>query len=740
MENYELSAVAAELSYVGDSLSIMTSEAKWGGANITANGDLKLPARAPAQFALKGKISGLDITNLSGFVTAIKEYKLGGTASGSWSLGGDAKIPIANGEISIPAFTADKKKLMTDLKATVSYAHPNLEISKLAFNVDGSPVTAAGAATLPFGDAPFGYNVKGTFAEINPSLFAQFGLPNDVSGKLGGDIRVWKSDGTTPSVRVYFKNALLDYGGKVHLSDINGTVTYSGGDLSFERLRTSMNTGNISLSGVVRNAASYEKPSSLPLDIAMTIASADIDRAARIFDPMSKGFQGTANGLVSIKGNLASPRISAEGTLRGVRAFGFFLPVVDFRDVRGDKNRIEFPNVRASVGRGFINATGSVDLSDDWAFTIDANGASVDIRALTSPLEREVRRAITGALDFDFKGNGPIKAFEGKGWGKVPALSAFGLKAQDVNANFSVIDGFAIVEDSSAKAYGGDVNVQFVKNFNNTDWGGTLRIKSADIAPAFKDFMPDSEGLITGTADFTMRFSGDSKRTSMKDGNGLLDINDGAVSGFEGAQKLSEMFGGRPLRYNSGRFSFSLDGKTVNIIPGSRITAPKEDQIYKYVMFDGSITTDLEMDINCDGNVNLRALNALVSGLQGVLSAVVETGDFGDSREMLGTFLGNAITGYTRDEFRGVALKVKGKPGELSFSNVSIATPVKMDTVPDVLKTKGNNAIKEDAGVKITVEIPVGPGGNGKSPGSVGKQVGGQILDQLIKGLVFDDE
>jgi hypothetical protein len=740
MDNYQFSPAEAEISYDGNSLSIKSSEVKWSGATVKADGSLDLPANAPVKFALKGNVAGLDIANLSGFIPMIKEYKLSGKASGSWSLGGDSKVPLANGEVNIPVINAGKRTFLENVKASASYAHPKIDISKLAFKIEGSPVTASGFVTLPSENSPFACNVKGTFAEMDPSAFAEFGVPKDVSGKLRGDIRVWKTDDQAPSVRVFFKDAMLNYGEKTRLSDINGTVTYSGGDVSFDRLRTNLNTGNISLSGVIRNVASYGKSPALPLDLALTVTSADIDRAARIFDPMSKGFQGTANGLVSIKGNLASPRISAEGTLRQVRAFGFFLPVVNFSDVRGDKKRVEFPNVRAVVGRGFINASGSVDLSDDFALSVDAAGTSVDLRALTSTLERDVRRAITGALDFDFEGHGPIKAFKGKGRGKIPELTAFGLKASDVAADFSVNDGFAIVEDSSAKAYGGEINVQFVKDFNNTDWGGTLRIKSADIAPAFKDFMPDSEGSITGTANFTMRFTGDSRRTSMQDGNGTLEVYDGEISGFEGTRKISEMFGGRPLRYHSGHFPFSLDGKTVNIIPGSRITAPKEDQIYKYVMFDGSVTTDLEMDLNCDGNINLRALNALVSGLRGVLSTAVERGEFGDSRALLKDFLGNAITGYSTDEFRGVSLKVKGKPGELTFSDITIASPVKMDTLPDALKNKGGSGVKDDAGVKLTVEIPVGPGGDGNSSGNVGKQISGQLLDQLIKGLVFEDE
>ncbi|MDR1579432.1 MAG: hypothetical protein LBS35_03665 [Synergistaceae bacterium] len=739
MDNYLLSGARAEIVYSGDSLSIKSSEAKWGEASIKADGNLKLSANAPARFDLKGKISGLNIANLNALVPVLKEYKLNGLASGFWALAGDAKNPLMKSDVSIPAITFGKKKLFSDVKAAVSYSHPKIDIPKLVFKFDGSPVTASGFVSMPSGNTPFGYNIKGTFSEIDTSFFEGFGVPKDVSGKLRGDIRVWKTGEQSPSVRVFFKDALLNYGEKTRLSEINGTVTYSGGDVTFDNLRTNLNTGNISLSGTIRDAASYGKSGALPLDLALTITSADIDRAARMVDPMSKGFQGTANGMVSIKGSLGSPRISAEGTLRGVRAFGFFLPVVDFRGIKADKKHVEFPDVRATVGRGFINASGSVDLSDDFAVSISAAGSSVDIRALTSTLERDVRRAITGSLDFDFKGEGPIKAFKGKGSGKVPALTVFGLKASAVKADFSVNDGYAIVEDSSANAYGGEIKVQFVKDFNNTDWGGNLQIKSADIAPALEDFMPDSEGSITGTTNFTMRFVGDSRRTSMKDGSGTLDVYDGEISGFGGAEKISEMFGNESLRYDSGHFTFSLDGKTVNIIPGSRITAPKKDQIYKYVMFDGNITTDLEMDLNCDGNINLKALNALVSGLQGILSTAVEKGEFGDSREMLKNFLGNAITGYSADEFRGVSLKVTGKPEELMFSDISITSPVKMDTLPDVLKKKDNN-IKEDTGVKITVEIPVGPGEDGNSHGNVGKQLSGQILDQLIKSLVFEDE
>jgi hypothetical protein len=442
---------------------------------------------------------------------------------------------------------------------------------------------------------------------------------------------------------------------------------------------------------------------------------------------------------VTFKGNLASPRFSAEGALSSVRAFGLFLPRINFEGVKGDKHRVDFSNIRATAGRGSINANGHIELSGDMKSYLSVAGTSVDIRALLTPLEMETRRQVTGALDFNFSGEGPLGSFKGVGHGRIPALSVFGVKATDVKADFSVSDGYAVIEDSSAKLYGGDIMAQVVKDFNSTDWGGRVEIKSADVARAFKDFMPESEGSISGAADFSLRFVGDSRKTNMQDSNGALDVYNGEIAGFEGAKALSEKIGGKPLRFATAHFAFTIDGKTLNIIPGSRVSAPKGDPAYKYVMLDGSVNTDSEISLNCDGDVNLMALNALVSGLQGVLSVAADNdGDFGDSDELLRNFLGSAISGYTKKEFRGVSLKVKGKPGNLVFSDISISSPVKMDTLPEALKDKGEG--KDDTGLKITLEFPVGPGGDGNSPGSVENQLGGQLLDQIIKGLIFESD
>jgi translocation and assembly module TamB len=740
MNAHRLSDFTAELTYAQNVVKIHSARAKWQDAALSAEGNVSVPQNnASPKFSLKGTFSNLNISRLSGFAAAVKDFTLGGIASGSWALEGDASQPAAQVNVTTPKFFALGQYSLADVKASIKYSNPSVNIQSASFRLGKGRVSASGDFIVPSNERPLEFEAKGSFADIDPAVFVSMGIVSqDISGNLTGDAKVWKtSNEQEPSVRVFFKNSDFNYADTAELTGLNGAVSYSNGGLSFERFRTNLSNGNINIDGTVGNIMNTKKPETVTIDLKTTITSADIDRVARIFNPSAKGFQGLANGAVSVRGSLASPIYTADVTIRAVRAFGLFLPAITFSDVKGGKNKIEFPKVRAVVGRGFIDARGSIDMAAGMNVNVQAEGTSVDIRSLTVQLENEMRREITGALDFKFEGSGPIENFKGKGLGHVPQLSVFGVKMSDVNAEVSVADGFVIVEDSSAKTYGGKLTAQVVKDLNRTSWGGRIEVKSADMASAFRDIAPQSEGSITGRANFSMQLSGDSRRTSMQDGNGKLEILNGEVSGFDGAKAVSKMIGGKPLRFSSALFTFSLDGHTIYIIPGSRVSAPQGDPVYKYVTLDGSVTTEQKVDLSCMGNINIRALNALVAGIQGVLAATVESGGSADSDELLKNFLGNTITGFSKNEFRDVSLNISGKPGDMKFSNVKIASPVRMDTMPSALKNP--EGYKEDKGIKLKIEIPVGPGGSGRSD-SVGGQIGGQLLDQLIKGLIFDDE
>ncbi|MDR1650948.1 MAG: hypothetical protein LBR87_04110, partial [Synergistaceae bacterium] len=135
---------------------------------------------------------------------------------------------------------------------------------------------------------------------------------------------------------------------------------------------------------------------------------------------------------------------------------------------------------------------------------------------------------------------------------------------------------------------------------------------------------------------------------------------------------------------------------------------------------------------------NIRALNALAAGIQGVLSAAFEGGGTGSSEELLHNFLGNTITGFAKSEFRDVSLKVSGHPGDIKFSDVKIASPVRADSIPAALNEPSGSKEKDEERIQLKLEFPVGPGGNDHTQ-NIGGQVGGQLIDQVLKGLIFDE-
>lgn len=732
---YEASDVAASFEYSNNALSLSKASAVFNGARLTAASDKPINfLDSDDSLAFEGSVTDARLERFAGVVPFIGDYNVMGTASANWVLSGTLASPTVNVDLKMPSLSLMKQYKFTGISTRAAYSDMKIEIESAAAKMGRASAVASGIVALPVADAPLEYNVKGSFEKIYPEDFVKLGIISaDVSGDLAGDFRVWSEQGAPPAARVYFKDARVIYSNVFDISNLRGSVTLQDGGLRFDGLRTLVNTGQISVNGSVGNVLAEEfSPEKMALNLDVSVKSADIGRVSRLFLPMSKGYQGVLNATAKVKGTVASPLFDADARLLGVRAFGLFLPILRVDGISGSMNEINIPKVRAIVGRGVIDAKGSLKNLDGWKAHVSATGKSVDIRSLAFSLEEDMRREITGTLNFDFEGDGWMDAFEGHGEVRVPEFSGMGIKVTDFCAPFWVNDGFVLIEESTAKFYGGVLKAQVAKDLDLSNWGGRVEIKSADFSPLMQDLMPDSEGIVTGSLDFTLRIAGDSTRTSMQDGSGNAEIKNGEVIGFPGTEAVSSLIGGRPLRFASALFSYSIDGKSLYLLPGSRVSAPSEDPVFKYVMVDGNIVAeDKKIDLSCVGNVNIRALNSFASGVQGLVSAAME--DTGDTEAMLHNFLGGALSGFSRNEFRDVSLIVSGTPGALAFSKVEIAAPVVYDAKPEILNQTGNNKEKEEERFKLKLEFPVGPGGGHGD--NLGGQVGGQIFEQAIKGL-----
>ena len=156
------------------------------------------------------------------------------------------------------------------------------------------------------------------------------------------------------------------------------------------------------------------------------------------------------------------------------------------------------------------------------------------------------------------------------------------------------------------------------------------------------------KGQLTGTADLSISGSGTGGMVGLVFGNGEFSARDGALSGFDAIKTLSK---DGTVRFASALSYFSVDGRSLYLMPGTRVTAPIGDPIYRYLFANGSIGIgDSPLDLKCSVDINIKALNALLGALQGILSVegnpLTDPGFF---RNFLSGLVGGISTGVPGD-------------------------------------------------------------------------------------------
>jgi translocation and assembly module TamB len=730
--DYRLEDVNGEFQYSKERLIVKNVNASWNGALINAEGT----RGSNDGLDFHGGFSRLELSSLAKYAPILTKRGVSGKASGSWAIWGEADNPMASFDVVIPEADIRDAGMVSNARASGVYHAGSLDIRSASLNYGDAELLASGSAKLPKDKSRPEYNIKGTFKGIDPSILKKLGvISEDVSGEVSGDARLWQ-DATGPGVRFFFRDSRLQYK-NLFFNDVSGSIGLSDGKITVRKLQSGLNSGNLSIDGFIGNVgflASGVSPSpveEMTLDLSVAVSSLDISRVSRMIRPAARGYQGFINCSADIRGTVGRPELYSNGTLFGVRALGLFFPVIRYESLSADLDEVRVPIVRALVGRGVISADAAIEKKDGaWGGMVKAYGRSVDIRSLTAPLDEDIKKEISGALDFDFSGKGSLTAFEGSGKARIPRLSVMGVNMTEIEAPFWVTEGFLVVEDSTAKAYGGLVAVQVAKDLAMSDWGGRVEVKSVDLSSVLKDAMPDLSGTIAGGADLKLSIGGDTRRTSMQNGAGSLEIKNGEITGFKGTEAVSKLLGGRPLRFSSLLASFTIDGETIYLLPGSRVSAPKGDPVFNYIMADGSLSLEKDINILCVGNVNIRALNSFVGGVHGLISSAMEDGTSGLT---LGNFLGGAIKGFSKNEFRDVSLNVKGTSQDIDIQNIRVATPVKLDLAPELNEDERRKE-KNDERIRLNLEFPVGPGGEGSGK-DLGGQVGGQVLEHALNGI-----
>lgn len=728
-----LSSVHVDFATNLKDLKIERATTSWRGALISASGSIRDVAEdKKSQLDLAGHIQHLSLSDFKDRVPVIVEEKLTSVIDGAWSLSGTPQQPQLRFALSSPLIEGKSRDLAISDLRILGHATPSLlTLTQSDFSFEDSPFVFSGSLQWPQGNNAATWKISGGFSKFPLTVLAQKGLiSSDISGVLDGELAFDKTTSSSePTYSLRLKKSTITAKG-VQFRDISGSVRKGGNRLFFDDVQGAVTGGTLQLSG----STSMPSDKSGQLDLNLKTVSLDIGRTLRIFSPQVRSIQGRVNSSIKVTGSSNNPLINAQANLHRFYAYGFYLPRVDIA-LSGTPKEIKFNQIKAAVGSGLLTATANArNAEGKWTTTMQAEGKKLNIRILSAYLPDEARGHLKGVLDFSFNANGTSDNFHGKGLITSPFLSFYNITSRNINAPFYIQDQYLTIEEALADFYGGQMKLQLAADLKSTKWGGGLAIRSADLTGLIRDVAPLSEGSITGKTDFFLRIAGDTRRTSLLDGGGKLSITDGEVSGFPGVDTVSKAMNNRPLLFKSLVSTFTIDGKNLYILPGSRVTAPADHDAYRYLLADGSANLESGIDLTFIGNINIRALNIFLSAVQGVLSSTLSVA--GDTKAIVSDLLGGIVKGYSSREFRDVHFVTRGKPGQFYFGDFKIAPNAKQTFRPEDLDDPIHTKRIKEQKFMLNIEFPVGSAPSRRKRESLKDQVAGQVLLQALQGIL----
>jgi len=159
-------------------------------------------------------------------------------------------------------------------------------------------------------------------------------------------------------------------------------------------------------------------------------------------------------------------------------------------------------------------------------------------------------------------------------------------------------------------------------------------------------------------------------------------------------------------------------------------------------MLDGIVNRKKEVAMFVMGKVNIRALNAFLGTLQGVMSAGADlTAKNMDSSDLLKSFLGGVLSGYSKTGFSFITMNINGTVGALKYSNIKVdKNSGKSQSIKNIPRSDSDpedrTIFDGNTKIKLKFEIPVGPGKN-KTPNNIKDQVVEQTLENLLNNFDF---
>jgi translocation and assembly module TamB len=741
-----LEKVQATLELLDNGKIQTRARALWLQAPVQASGTIS-PGKDPS-YDLTVDAKGV-VLHKASQVFPTEGLALQGNAAGKVRIFGSGRNARYEGEL-----WSEKIRVREDLiespRLTFRYEDSKMEVKSFSANWRGLPVRGSGMVTKP-GFEEASLNLSGSTGEVGTSVLAGF-LPDFSSEALSGQVSAsWKLSGPVkaPSLSLELDSPGLDAFGKTSLSgfdasvtvplpfrkgdstikasaratdvayedfaltDVSATISTDAEVLSVENFSGTVLSGTVKASGTIGLGS---KENLREINLTGNLSGADLSAFSTDESPVS----GNLSGSFAATGTVSQPDISFSASVPELSALGYAVGNVTLSGIVLPES-VKIEKFSATIGEGTLAGEGTLSLKDDGSVAgFSITGTGLDLEYLTRELPAARKAGVEGTLDVNLDGSLGSDKWSGSGEVFADSLSAYGLTVREVYAPVRIEGNVVKIEKAQGDFYGGDLSADATATLGTSLWTVNTKISGFDLAGVTNDAF-DLEGKITGKGDLELKLEhGESMAMPLR-GQGRFSAENGEISGFKATQALTSAYGGTGIRYTRADSSFTMGGNMISLMPGSRITSPPGDPLYRYMSVDGMLGFSSQLDLYCSGNVNVQALSTFFGALEGLLSS-----ESLDPQHMLENLLGGFLGGMSKRDFRDVSFDIDGSWEKPQVSNIKIAVPErKSDPIP----SEGDPERQTDER-KIEIEIPTG--GGSSNGDSVGDQIKQQILEQIF--------
>ncbi len=609
------------------------------------------------------------------------------------------------------------------LEAT--FTSEELRLEKLHIPLQQGEITFRGPLKLSASGELYP-SLEGHIRQIALDPLESSGIP--LKGLLEGTLKV-RGSGTKPELSFHLSSPELTFE-EYTARKVSCGGSLSGESLYLQNLEALFWDGRVKLGGTLAPLGK-----NLELNLEGSFAEIDLMNTQDLLDPANIYLKGKGKGNFSIRGKLPFPEILAE-----IRSSRLFVNSLPFEDVTGTLNvsprEILLDPLVAHVGSSPLKASVKVLPQESWNTFFSARAEDLNLGDLLQNWElypKEGPFFPEGNLAFQVEGS-VEETLRGKGLVSASEIFAGEIHGEKLRLPFTFDSHSFTLKESDMSFYQGLLKGEGTLDYSKKPalWKARLWGEDIQIAPFLRDLYPLS-GDISGKGTFDLTLKGPLNYIFMTSGEGNIRVREGAFSGFPQLGPLLAKSKKPELEFASLQVYFSVDGRTLYFVPGSRLTAPPGHTIYRYFAADGFLPfTGKPININCHTEVNAPAINAFLGAFAGFLETVFLADDITQltniTKAVEDALLGGIFGSFNKTDFREISFSLKGTMEEPELADLSIATKQKAFFLDPQGKGKG------DSDFQLSFSFPTGEGK--KNSDDVSEQFKEQLLEQAIKQVL----